>query len=87
MKYLTVSYERTDPNHRKNFVFFYKGMGMMLNIESYVYIYNIFINPVVYLFNLSFKHGFVPNNYKCAKILQIFKSGRNDSFENYRPSY
>ena len=43
------------------------------------------INPVVYLFNLSFKHGFVPNNYKCAKILPIFKSGRNDSFDNYRP--
>ena len=43
------------------------------------------IDPVVHLFNLSFKHGFVPNNYKCAKILPIFKSGRNNSFDNYRP--
>ena len=42
------------------------------------------ISPVVYLFILSFKNGFDPCNYKCAKILLILKAERNDSFDNFR---
>ena len=43
------------------------------------------ISPTVHLFNLSFQTGFIPENYKCAKIITIFKGGEKDRFTNYRP--
>lgn len=43
------------------------------------------INPLVYLFNLSLKTGFVPDSYKCAKIIPIYKSEESTQFTNYRP--
>ena len=43
------------------------------------------IFPVVYLFNLSLKTGFIPDSYKCAKVIPIFKSGTTCDFTNYRP--
>ena len=43
------------------------------------------IYPIIYLFNLSLKTGFIPQNYKCAKIIPIYKSGLNNDFTNYRP--
>ena len=41
--------------------------------------------PVTHLFNLSFKTGYIPDNYKCAKIIPIYKSEDKDKFTNYRP--
>ena len=43
------------------------------------------IIPVTYLFNLSFKTGFIPQEYKCAKVIPIYKSGEMSKFDNYRP--
>ena len=43
------------------------------------------IIPVTYLFNLSFKTGFIPQDYKCAKVIPIHKSGEMSKFDNYRP--
>jgi hypothetical protein len=43
------------------------------------------ISPVIHLFNLSFKTGFIPNDYKIAKVIPIFKAGEMDKFDNYRP--
>jgi len=43
------------------------------------------ISPVVYLFNLSLKTGFIPDSFKCAKVIPIFKSGATCDFTNYRP--
>lgn len=43
------------------------------------------INPIVYLFNLSLKTGFVPDSFKCAKIIPIYKSEEKTQFTNYRP--
>ena len=43
------------------------------------------ISPVVHLFNLSFKTGFIPKNYKSAKVIPIFKAGEQNRFDNYRP--
>jgi len=37
------------------------------------------------LFNLSFKTGYIPSDYKCAKIIPIFKTEEKDKFNNYRP--
>ena len=47
-------------------------------IESIIY-------PVTHLFNLLFKTGYMPSEYKCAKVGPIFKSGDKASFNNYRP--
>jgi retron-type reverse transcriptase len=43
------------------------------------------IIPVVYLFNLSIRTGYVPASYKCARVIPIFKSGLRNQFTNYRP--
>ena len=43
------------------------------------------ISPVVHLFNLSFKTGFIPKEYKRAKIIPIYKAGEKNRFDNYRP--
>jgi len=37
------------------------------------------------LFNLSFKTGYIPSDYKCAKIIPIFKTDEKNKFNNYRP--
>ena len=41
--------------------------------------------PIVHLFNLSFQSGYIPESYKTAKIITIFKGGEKDRFTNYRP--
>ena len=41
--------------------------------------------PIAHLFNLSFKTGYIPSEYKCAKIIPIFKADEKDKFNNYRP--
>jgi len=33
------------------------------------------IIPVVYLFNLSIRTGYVPESNKCARVIPIYKSG------------
>lgn len=57
------------------------------NISMYLLkeIANIIINPLTYLFNLSFQHGYLPPSYKCAKVVPVFKTGNKSRFDNYRP--
>ena len=43
------------------------------------------IIQVVYIFNLSIRTGFVPDSYKRARVIPIFKSGTRGDFTNYRP--
>ena len=43
------------------------------------------IEPVKHLFNLSLRTGFIPESYKCAKIIPIHKASEKDRFDNYRP--
>ena len=40
---------------------------------------------LVYLCNLSFASGVVPSELKLAKVVPIYKSGKSDTFTNYRP--
>ena len=43
------------------------------------------ISPVVHIFNLSLKSGYIPESYKCAKVIPMYKSGVTTEFTNYRP--
>lgn len=41
--------------------------------------------PLKHIFNLSFLQGFVPQQFKIAKGIPIFKSVCIDSMDNYKP--
>ena len=43
------------------------------------------IKPVTHICNLSFESGIFPDLMKVAKIVPIFKAGKNNVFTNYRP--
>ena len=45
----------------------------------------LIITPLHYLINLSLETGFVPKEFKVAKIIPIFKEGSCNEFNNYRP--
>ena len=45
----------------------------------------IIITPLHHLINLSLETGFVPEEYKIAKVVPIYKSGDCHDFNNYRP--
>lgn len=41
--------------------------------------------PLRYLINLSLQTGFIPERFKVAKVIPIYKSGQKNLFTNYRP--
>lgn len=41
--------------------------------------------PLTKLFNLSLSNGIMPDDWKEANIIPIFKKGKKDKCENYRP--
>ena len=41
--------------------------------------------PLRYLINLSLQTGFIPERFKEAKVIPIYKSGNKHLFTNYRP--
>ena len=45
----------------------------------------IIVETFCHLINLSFKTGYIPKQFKLAKVVPIFKSGERDDFNNYRP--
>ena len=46
---------------------------------------HLLIDPLVYIYNLSFETGIVPSQLKLAKVIPIYKKGSKDSPSNYRP--
>jgi len=56
--------------------YFYQTTEVVINCIDYT---------IAHLFNLSFKTGYIPSEYKCAKIIPIFKADEKDKFNNYRP--
>ena len=45
----------------------------------------LIVDPLCHLFNLSFQTGYIPNRFKVAKVIPIFKCGDEHLFTNYRP--
>ena len=45
----------------------------------------IIITPLHYLINISLETGYIPGEFKIAKIVPIFKDGDCHLFTNYRP--
>jgi len=43
------------------------------------------VDPLEYIFNISIHSGKVPTKMKTAKIIPVFKKGKNDLMSNYRP--
>ena len=48
------------------------------------------MDPLVHLFNLSLRTGFIPQTFKCAKVIPIYKLNtykyeETTKFTNYRP--
>ncbi|MFZ2538354.1 MAG: reverse transcriptase domain-containing protein, partial [Oscillospiraceae bacterium] len=46
---------------------------------------NRLINPLLFIFNLSFETGVFPSSLKIAKVIPIYKKGEKTSTGNYRP--
>lgn len=42
------------------------------------------VEPLTYIFNLSFQSGKFPNKMKIAKIIPVYKKGDRHYFTNYR---
>ena len=43
------------------------------------------INPITHIINLTFEAGIFPTDFKCAKVIPIFKAGDPSTLNNYRP--
>ena len=41
--------------------------------------------PIAYIINLSFKSGKIPSDWKSAKVIPIYKAGKKNDEDNYRP--
>ncbi len=41
--------------------------------------------PLAHIFSLSIRQGIFPHHLKTARVVPIFKSGNNESTDNYRP--
>lgn len=42
-------------------------------------------SPFTHICNLSLKNGIFPDQMKLAKVVPLFKTGENTTFNNYRP--
>ena len=47
--------------------------------------YEILVNPLTHIYNVSFLTGVFPDIWKVAKVIPIFKKGDRSNVDNYRP--
>ena len=41
--------------------------------------------PLAFIINMSLKSGIVPSEFKCGKVIPVYKSGPQNNIDNYRP--
>ena len=46
---------------------------------------NVLVKPLTILFNESMHQGVLPDDWKLSNVTAVFKEGKKDSIENYRP--
>ena len=56
-----------------------------INMKTIKQIAPYITNHLSDIFNLSFKQGVVPNKFKIARVIPIYKSGDKNNLINYRP--
>ena len=45
---------------------------------------SVLAGPLTFLINMSIETGLVPSNWKIAKVIPMFKSGKKSDLDNYR---
>ena len=73
LKIVNASPKKTSMDH--------SGINFALLKECISFI----VKPVCHIANSSFEKAIFPERMKIAKVIPIFKSGKQDSFTNYRP--
>lgn len=53
--------------------------------NRYFCLYPLFASSLCALFNRSLSLGIVPDDWKLANVVPVFKKGEKDHMENYRP--
>ena len=48
-------------------------------------VFPLLAQPMSHVFNLSIQTGYIPNEFKTARVIPIYKSDSEFSFNNYRP--
>ena len=43
------------------------------------------LSPLTHCFNLSFQQAFVATQFRSARVIPVYKSGKRDNYSNYRP--
>ena len=46
---------------------------------------SVLAGPLTFLINMSIETGLVPSDWKIAKVIPVFKSGKKSDLDNYRP--
>ena len=57
------------------------------NLSMYIIkkLISFLLVPLNHIFNLSLNLGIFPHQFKLSKIIPVFKKGKNDDINNYRP--
>ena len=57
--------------------------GIDMNIIKIVF--NLILEPLLYIFNQIIHTSTIPNQMKIAIIIPIYKNGKHEEINNYRP--
>ena len=56
-----------------------------ISVDVVKKVFNLIQSPLLYIFNLSLKHGVFPEKLKIARVTPVFKTGEKSTVSNYRP--
>ena len=56
-----------------------------ISVDIVKKVVNLIQSPLLYIFNISLKHGVFPEKLKIARVTSVLKTGDNFTVSNYRP--